>query len=54
VLADRYRKRVILLWTQVAMGLTGLALGLLFMVVVIAAPTGLMGWLRAAVGARGR
>ena len=32
----------------------GLALGLLFMVVVIAAPTGLMGWLRAAVGARGR
>ncbi|GGI87587.1 MFS transporter [Pseudarthrobacter scleromae] len=29
VLADRYRKRVILLWTQVAMGLTGLALGLL-------------------------
>ena len=32
----------------------GLALGLLFMVVVIAAPAGLMGWLRAAVGARGR
>ncbi|PNI07723.1 MFS transporter [Arthrobacter sp. AFG7.2] len=29
VLADRCRKRVILLWTQVAMGLTGLALGLL-------------------------
>jgi MFS family permease len=29
VLADRYRKRVILLWTQVAMGLTGLGLGLL-------------------------
>ncbi|TNB74609.1 MFS transporter [Arthrobacter sp. BB-1] len=29
VLADRYRKRVILLWTQVAMGATGLALGLL-------------------------
>jgi MFS family permease len=29
VLADRYRKRKILLWTQVAMGLTGLALGLL-------------------------
>ncbi|MFF1253542.1 MFS transporter [Pseudarthrobacter sp. NPDC058329] len=29
VLADRYRKRVILLWTQVAMGMTGLALGLL-------------------------
>lgn len=29
VLADRYRKRVILLWTQVAMGVTGLALGLL-------------------------
>lgn len=29
VLADRYRKRVILLWTQVAMGLTGLVLGLL-------------------------
>lgn len=29
VLADRYRKRVILLWTQVAMGLTGLAVGLL-------------------------
>ncbi len=25
VLADRYRKRVILLWTQLAMGLTGLA-----------------------------
>ncbi|MDQ0676009.1 MFS family permease [Pseudarthrobacter siccitolerans] len=31
VLADRYRKRVILLWTQVAMGLTGLVLGLLVM-----------------------
>ena len=29
VLADRHRKRVILLWTQVAMGLTGLAIGLL-------------------------
>jgi MFS family permease len=29
VLADRYRKRVILLWTQLAMGLTALALGLL-------------------------
>lgn len=29
VLADRCRKRVILLWTQVAMGLTGLVLGLL-------------------------
>ena len=29
VLADRYRKRVILLWTQVAMGVTGLVLGLL-------------------------
>jgi MFS family permease len=29
VLADRYRKRVILLWTQVAMGLCGLAVGLL-------------------------
>ena len=29
VLADRYRKRVILLWTQVAMGLCGLAIGLL-------------------------
>lgn len=29
VLADRFRKRVILLWTQLAMGLTGLALGLL-------------------------
>ncbi|WP_285250470.1 MFS transporter [Pseudarthrobacter sp. fls2-241-R2A-168] len=29
VLADRYRKRVILLWTQVAMGATGLVLGLL-------------------------
>lgn len=29
VLADRYRKRVILLWTQVAMGFTGLVLGLL-------------------------
>ncbi|MFX1818553.1 MFS transporter [Pseudarthrobacter sp. CC4] len=29
VLADRYRKRAILLWTQVAMGLTGLVLGLL-------------------------
>lgn len=29
VLADRYRKRVILLWTQLAMGLTGLTLGLL-------------------------
>ncbi|KIS28644.1 MFS transporter [Arthrobacter sp. SPG23] len=29
VLADRYRKRVILLWTQLAMGLTGLAIGLL-------------------------
>lgn len=29
VLADRYRKRVLLLWTQVAMGLAALALGLL-------------------------
>ena len=29
VLADRYRKRVILLWTQTAMGLCGLILGLL-------------------------
>ena len=29
VLADRYRKRVILLWTQLAMGVTGLTLGLL-------------------------
>lgn len=29
VLADRYRKRVILLWTQMAMGLCGLAIGLL-------------------------
>ena len=29
VLADRYRKRRILLWTQVAMGLCGLAIGLL-------------------------
>jgi MFS family permease len=29
VLADRYRKRVILLWTQTAMGLIGLAVGLL-------------------------
>ncbi|BCW18326.1 MFS transporter [Arthrobacter sp. BHU FT2] len=29
VLADRYRKRVILLWTQLAMGITGLAIGLL-------------------------
>ena len=29
VLADRYRKRVILLWTQLAMGLTALAIGLL-------------------------
>ncbi|MEJ1191937.1 MFS transporter [Pseudarthrobacter sp. CCNWLW207] len=29
VLADRYRKRRILLWTQVAMGLSGLAIGLL-------------------------
>lgn len=29
VLADRYRKRVILLWTQVAMAVTGLVLGLL-------------------------
>jgi MFS family permease len=29
VLADRYRKRVILLWTQSAMGLCGLAVGLL-------------------------
>ncbi|MGX1162191.1 putative MFS family arabinose efflux permease [Arthrobacter sp. SLBN-100] len=29
VLADRYRKRIILLWTQVAMGVTGLVLGLL-------------------------
>ncbi|WP_066286725.1 MFS transporter [Arthrobacter sp. B6] len=29
VLADRYSKRVILLWTQVAMGLCGLAIGLL-------------------------
>ena len=32
----------------------GLALGLLFMVVVIAAPAGLMGWLRAAMGGRAR
>ncbi|TLM72798.1 MFS transporter [Pseudarthrobacter sp. NamB4] len=29
VLADRYRKRVILLWTQLAMLITGLAIGLL-------------------------
>lgn len=29
VLADRYRKRVILMWTQLAMGITGLAIGLL-------------------------
>lgn len=29
VLADRYRKRVILVWTQLAMGATALALGLL-------------------------
>lgn len=29
VLADRYRKRVILLWAQTAMGLIGLAVGLL-------------------------
>lgn len=29
VLADRHRKRVILLWTQLAMGLCGLAIGLL-------------------------
>ncbi|MCT9870575.1 MFS transporter [Paenarthrobacter aurescens] len=29
VLADRYRKRVILLWTQTAMGVCGLILGLL-------------------------
>ena len=29
VLADRYCKRVILLWTQLAMGITGLAIGLL-------------------------
>ncbi|WP_461163608.1 MFS transporter [Arthrobacter sp. R4-81] len=29
VLADRYRKRTILLWTQLAMGLCGLAIGLL-------------------------
>jgi len=29
VLADRYRKRIILMWTQLAMGLTGLAIGLL-------------------------
>ncbi|MFF2029344.1 MFS transporter [Arthrobacter sp. NPDC058192] len=29
VLADRFRKRVILLWTQTAMGLCGLAVGLL-------------------------
>lgn len=29
VLADRYRKRRILLWTQLAMGITGLAIGLL-------------------------
>ncbi|MDR7083325.1 MFS family permease [Arthrobacter ginsengisoli] len=29
VLADRYRKRLILLWTQAAMGLCGLAVGLL-------------------------
>ncbi|MFP3459544.1 MFS transporter [Arthrobacter globiformis] len=29
VLADRHRKRVILLWTQTAMGLCGLAVGLL-------------------------
>ncbi|MGG5170625.1 MFS transporter [Pseudarthrobacter sp. J1738] len=31
VLADRYRKRIILLWTQTAMGLTGLLVGLLVM-----------------------
>jgi MFS family permease len=29
VLADRYRKRVLLLWTQLAMGITGLAVGVL-------------------------
>lgn len=29
VLADRYRKSIILRWTQLAMGLTGLAMGLL-------------------------
>lgn len=29
VLADRYRKRVLLLWTQLAMGITGLAIGVL-------------------------
>ncbi|MFJ6027879.1 MFS transporter [Pseudarthrobacter sp. NPDC092424] len=29
VLADRYRKRILLLWTQLAMGATGLAIGLL-------------------------
>lgn len=29
VLADRYRKRVILIWTQTAMGLVGLVVGLL-------------------------
>ena len=29
VLADRHSKRVILLWTQLAMGLCGLAIGLL-------------------------
>ncbi len=29
VLADRFRKRIILLWTQTAMGLCGLAVGLL-------------------------
>jgi len=29
VLADRYRKRIILMWTQLAMGFTGLAIGLL-------------------------
>jgi branched-chain amino acid transport system permease protein len=32
----------------------GLALGLLFIIVVIFAPSGLMGWLRAAIGARAR
>ena len=29
VLADRYRKRIILMWTQLAMAFTGLAIGLL-------------------------
>ncbi|UTT70476.1 MFS transporter [Arthrobacter sp. DNA4] len=29
VLADRYRKRIILMWTQLAMGFTALAIGLL-------------------------